>query len=36
LDPIQAAPDAIEAVLALSNYVSRCGLEPQLLNLVKM
>jgi AhpD family alkylhydroperoxidase len=36
LDPLQAAPDAIEAVLALSNYVSHCGLEPQLLSLVKM
>jgi AhpD family alkylhydroperoxidase len=36
LDALHAAPDAIEAVLALSGYVSRCGLEPQLLNLVKM
>jgi len=36
LDPLQAAPDAIKAVLALSGYVARCGLEPQLLNLVKM
>jgi AhpD family alkylhydroperoxidase len=36
VDPLQAAPDAIEAVLALSGYIARCGLKPPLLSLVKM
>ena len=36
LDPRQAAPDAIEALLTLSGYVSHCGLEPRLPDLVTM
>jgi AhpD family alkylhydroperoxidase len=36
LNPLEAAPDAIEAVQALAAYVARCGLEPELLELIKM
>jgi AhpD family alkylhydroperoxidase len=32
----QAAPDAIQAQLALSQYVDQCGLEPSLRELVKI
>jgi AhpD family alkylhydroperoxidase len=36
LNPLEAAPDAIEAVQALAAYVARCGLEPEPLELIKM
>jgi AhpD family alkylhydroperoxidase len=36
LNPLEAAPDAIEAMQTLSHYVARCGLEPDLLELVKL
>lgn len=35
LSPLRVAPDAIAAVAALSKYVESCGLEPELLELVK-
>src|SRR5262245_11627905 len=36
LDHYKAAPAAIQAVLALEKYVRKCGLEPSLINLVKV
>jgi AhpD family alkylhydroperoxidase len=36
MDYITAAPDAYKAMLALHNYVSTCGLEHSLLELVKI
>ena len=36
LNPFEVAPDAIQAMQALGAYVTKCGLEPELLNLVKM
>lgn len=36
LDFTRAAPDAFKAMLALSDYVAKCGLEPDLLHLVKL
>jgi AhpD family alkylhydroperoxidase len=36
LNPNAAAPDAIKAILALENYCKTCGLEPSLIELVKM
>lgn len=36
LDFTRAAPDAFKAMLALSDYVAKCGLEPGLLHLVKL
>ena len=33
---VGATPDAIQAMQALGAYVTKCGLEPGLLNLVKM
>jgi len=35
LNPYQAAPDAIKAVLALEDFVKKSGLEPGLIDLVK-
>ena len=35
LNPSQAAPEAIQAALALENYVANCGLERSLYYLVK-
>ena len=36
LSPLRVAPDAIAAVRALNDYVEGCGLEPKLLDLVKV
>jgi AhpD family alkylhydroperoxidase len=36
LDPFQAAPDAMKAMRALNAYVTGCGLEPSLFELVKI
>ena len=36
LNPFEVAPDAIQAMQALGAYVTKCGLEPELLDLVKM
>ena len=36
LSNLGVAPDAIAAVRALSDYVERCGLEPELLEMVKI
>lgn len=36
LNPYDAAPKAIEALRALNTYVTGCGLEPSLLELVKI
>jgi AhpD family alkylhydroperoxidase len=36
LSPLRVAPDAIAAVRALNDYVESCGLEPGLLDLVKI
>ena len=36
LNPNEAAPEAMQAMLALEDYVKRCGLEPGLVELVKM
>ena len=35
LNPYQAAPEAMNAMLALETYVQQCGLEPALIDLVK-
>ena len=35
LNPYQAAPDAMNAMLALETYVQQCGIEPALIDLVK-
>ncbi len=35
LNPYQAAPDAMRALVALENYVKDSGLEPSLIDLVK-
>ena len=35
LNPYEAAPDALKAMLALEAYVQDCGLERSLINLVK-
>jgi AhpD family alkylhydroperoxidase len=35
LNPYQAAPEAMNAMLALETYVQQCGLEPILIDLVK-
>ncbi len=35
LNPYQAAPDAMNAMLALETYVQQCGIEPALIHLVK-
>lgn len=35
LNPYQAAPEAMNAMLALETYVQQCGLEPTLIDLVK-
>ena len=35
LNPYQAAPVAMNAMLALETYVQQCGLEPTLIDLVK-
>ncbi|MDR4305123.1 carboxymuconolactone decarboxylase family protein [Chelatococcus sambhunathii] len=35
-DIMRAAPDALKAMLAVSDYVNKCGLEPSLLHLVKL
>jgi AhpD family alkylhydroperoxidase len=35
LNPYQAAPEAMKAMVALENYVKDCGLEPALIDLVK-
>lgn len=36
LDAYKAAPAAMKAVLALESYVQKCGLEPSLIDLVKL
>ncbi|WP_040577577.1 carboxymuconolactone decarboxylase family protein [Methylopila sp. M107] len=36
LDIFRAAPDALKAMIALSDYVNGCGLEKSLLHLVKL
>jgi AhpD family alkylhydroperoxidase len=36
LNPMEAAPDAMRAMQALETYVKNCGLEPALIELVKM
>jgi AhpD family alkylhydroperoxidase len=36
LNPYKAAPDAVKAQLALSDYVKNCGLEPALQELIKI
>jgi AhpD family alkylhydroperoxidase len=36
INPYEAAPEAIQAQLALSKYVTNCGLEPSLQELVKI
>ena len=36
LNPYQAAPEAMKAVAALDAYVQSSGLEPSLLELIKM
>src|SRR5690242_17862622 len=36
LNPMEAAPDAMEVMLTLESYVKHCGLEPRLIDLVKM
>ena len=36
LNPMEAAPDAMRAMQALETYVKNCGLEPALVELVKM
>jgi AhpD family alkylhydroperoxidase len=36
LNPNEAAPEAMQAMLALEAHVKRCGLEPGLIELVKM
>ncbi|HJS83974.1 MAG TPA: carboxymuconolactone decarboxylase family protein [Acetobacteraceae bacterium] len=36
LNPMEAAPDAMRAMRALEDHVKNCGLEPTLMNLVKM
>jgi AhpD family alkylhydroperoxidase len=36
INPYAAAPDAMNAVMALANYVADCGLEHSLLSLVKI
>jgi AhpD family alkylhydroperoxidase len=35
LNPYQAAPEAIKALMALESYVQSCGLDPSLIDLVK-
>src|SRR5919202_3933226 len=35
LNPYKAAPDAIKAISDLEGYVQACGLEPNLLDLIK-
>jgi AhpD family alkylhydroperoxidase len=36
LNPTAAAPDAYKAMIGLENYIKSCGLEPSLIELVKM
>jgi AhpD family alkylhydroperoxidase len=36
LDAYKAAPAVMKAVLALESYVQKCGLEPSLIDLVKL
>jgi len=36
LNPTAAAPDAYKAMVALETYIKGCGLEPSLIELVKM
>jgi AhpD family alkylhydroperoxidase len=36
VSPMEAAPDAMQAMLAVEAYLKNCGLEPALVNLVKM
>jgi hypothetical protein len=36
LNPYQAAPEGMKALAALEGYIQKCGIEPSLIELVKM